>query len=167
MKDRIKLIMDSEHLAPSEFADKLQIGRAVISHILNGRNNPSLDVVTRILTNFKEINPDWLLGGTGQMHKSERLDVVNTTANNFDLFSSPNITNGTDLFSQNDLNNVDVRAENKYAKENIVNAPKNDIQTEVIQSITHKKAIDKKVVKIIIYYSDNTFETFNADNKPL
>ncbi len=50
MKDRIKQIIDQEHLSPSSFADKLQLGRAVVSHILNGRNNPSLDVVTRILS---------------------------------------------------------------------------------------------------------------------
>ncbi len=47
MKDRIKLIMEKENLTPAKFADKLQINRAIISHILNGRNNPSLDVVTK------------------------------------------------------------------------------------------------------------------------
>ena len=49
MKDRIKLIMEKENLTPAKFADKLQINRAIISHILNGRNNPSLDVVSKIL----------------------------------------------------------------------------------------------------------------------
>jgi Helix-turn-helix. len=69
MKDRIKLIMDNEHLTPSAFADKLQLGRAVISHILNGRNNPSLDVVSRILSKMDYIDSDWLLTGNGKCIK--------------------------------------------------------------------------------------------------
>ena len=69
MKDRIKQIMDKANLTPAKFADQLQINRAVVSHILNGRNNPSLDVVTKILSEMNYINSDWLLNGTGQMYK--------------------------------------------------------------------------------------------------
>ena len=65
MKERIKEIMDNENLSPSKFADQLQINRAVISHILNGRNNPTLDVVTKILSEMNSINSDWFLNGTG------------------------------------------------------------------------------------------------------
>jgi transcriptional regulator with XRE-family HTH domain len=61
MRERIRQIMEHENLTPAKFADKLQISRAVISHILNGRNNPSLDVVTKILTQMDYINPEWLL----------------------------------------------------------------------------------------------------------
>ena len=68
MKDRIK-IMEIEHLSPAQFADRLQINRAVISHILNGRNNPSLDVVTKILGEMNYINPEWLLNGNGSIYK--------------------------------------------------------------------------------------------------
>ena len=71
MKDRIKQIMQNERLTSSAFADKLQLGRAVVSHILNGRNNPSLEVVTRILSQWDNINPDWLLTGTGNMYKND------------------------------------------------------------------------------------------------
>ena len=71
MKDRIKQIMETENMTPARFADTLQIGRAVISHILNGRNNPSLDVITRILSKMPEINSDWLLTGAGTMFKSD------------------------------------------------------------------------------------------------
>ena len=70
MKERIKKIMESENMTPARFADSLQIGRAVISHILNGRNNPSLDVITRILTQMPDIDSQWLLTGSGNMYKS-------------------------------------------------------------------------------------------------
>ena len=82
MKDRIRLIMESEQLTPSAFADKLQLGRAVISHILNGRNNPSLDVVARILSNMNNINPDWLITGNGSMYKTALTEKACTPTSN-------------------------------------------------------------------------------------
>lgn len=162
MKDRIKQIMESEHLSPSEFADKLQIGRAVISHILNGRNNPSLDVVTRILSKLNYINSEWLLTGTGEMHKSETTQKV-TNNSSSDTLSS----NGLDLFSQNYTNPSNVQEKTEYRKENIVESPKNISEPTVNQQIIYQKLPDKKISKIIIYYTDNTFEVFNADNNPL
>jgi len=84
MKERIKKIMEIEQLTSTRFADRLQINRAVISHILNGRNNPSLEVVTRILAEMEYINPEWLLNGTGSIYK-EGVDP-DTIGNQPDLF---------------------------------------------------------------------------------
>ena len=69
MRDRIKTIIEREDLTPTKLAEKLNISRAVISHILNGRNNPSLDVVTSILTEMPYISSDWLLSGEGEMYR--------------------------------------------------------------------------------------------------
>ena len=162
MKDRIRQIMESEHLSPSEFADKLQIGRAVISHILNGRNNPSLYVVTRILSKINYINPEWLLTGTGEMHKSE------ISINSIKNVPSGNLaTNNPDLFSQNYTNPPTNQEKNEYRKEIIVENPEKIKKETVNQQIIYQKLPDRKISKIIIYYTDNTFEVFNADNNPL
>ncbi len=166
MKDRIKQIMDNERLSPSEFADKLQIGRAVISHILNGRNNPSLDVVTRILGKMNYINPDWLLTGTGEMYKHEKgqhdllLSQRNVANNNFHSGSF-------DLFAQANINQDIPTEKEEYRKETIVESPKNTTETTENKQVIYEKLPERKVSKIIIYYTDNTFETFNADNRPL
>lgn len=167
MKDRIKQIMDVEQLTPSAFADKLQLGRAVISHILNGRNNPSLDVVTRILTKIDYINPDWLITGHGDMYKNAP-DTISSPGNGqshqrpeSDIHKVP------DLFSQNYVNPPIPPKESEYRKENIVEQPYNTTESIVNKEIIYQKLPDKKISRIIIYYSDNTFEVFNADNKPL
>ena len=73
MRERIRQIMENENLTPAKFADKLQINRANISHILNGRNNPSLDVVARILSEMPYINSEWLINGTGEMYKGDSM----------------------------------------------------------------------------------------------
>lgn len=163
MKDRIKLIMDSEQLTPSAFADKLQLGRAVISHILNGRNNPSLDVVTRILSKMDNINPDWLLTGSGNMYKSE---THQEKVNSAPVFTHTHV-NQPDLFSQSEISKPIDKPEPEYRKEIVVEKTTNVTEDIANQTIVYQKAPDRKVTKIIIYYSDNTFETFNADNKPL
>lgn len=163
MKDRIKLIMDNEHLTPSAFADKLQLGRAVISHILNGRNNPSLDVVSRILSKMDYIDSDWLLTGNGKMYKTDNREKSHISTSTIPVNSNLQ----PDLFSLNEISQLSDKPEPEYRKEIIVEKPQKLEEDIVKQSVIYQKAPERKVTKIIIYYSDNTFETFNADNKPL
>lgn len=147
MKDRIKLIMEKENLTPARFADKLQINRAIVSHILNGRNNPSLDVVTKILDDIPYINPEWLLKGTGNMYKEG--------------YNSDMISPEPDLFRQLPVNN-------SREPDRIENSQETDLQpSDLATQLTDNKIIDshktgsRKITQIIIYYSDNTYETFN------
>jgi len=67
MVSRIKQLLDWQQLSPTQFADRIGIGRPVISHILSERNKPSLDVMQRILTAFPELSTDWLIKGDGEM----------------------------------------------------------------------------------------------------
>ncbi|MDR2951166.1 MAG: helix-turn-helix domain-containing protein [Prevotella sp.] len=165
MKDRIKLIMDNEHLTPSAFADQLQLGRAVISHILNGRNNPSLDVVSRILSKLNYINSDWLLTGNGNMYKDGYGENNQTITSPSPIY--PVSQSQPDLFSQNNISTPPNTNEIEYRKENVVKQQESISENTINQTIVYQKAPDRKIAKIIIYYTDNTFETFNADNKPL
>lgn len=71
MKDRIQKILDEENISASKFADVLGVQRSSISHILSGRNKPSLDFVQRILQKFPEINSDWLLFGKGDIYRKQ------------------------------------------------------------------------------------------------
>ena len=68
MIKRIELIMQSQNLTASQFADRIGIQRSGLSHILSGRNNPSLDFVLKVLKAFPELEPVWLLQGKGPMY---------------------------------------------------------------------------------------------------
>ena len=146
MKDRIKEIMDNANLTPARFADQLQINRAVISHILNGRNNPSLDVVTKILSEMNYINSDWLLNGTGEMYK--------------DGFTSPIDENERSLFNAEATKANDSETQSEYAKENAFKSSQQADKSTDNQDISYSPSSNRKVRQIIIYYTDNTFETF-------
>lgn len=63
MLDRIKEIMLQKGLNPSGFADEIQVQRSSISHILNGRNKPSLELIQKIIAAFPDIDIEWLITG--------------------------------------------------------------------------------------------------------
>ncbi|WP_051312754.1 helix-turn-helix domain-containing protein [Sporocytophaga myxococcoides] len=65
--ERILAILENKELTPSSFADTIGIQRSSMSHILSGRNKPSLDVIHKILITFPDILSDWLLTGKGPM----------------------------------------------------------------------------------------------------
>ena len=63
--DRLKMIMDHNQLSASAFADRIQVQRSSISHLLSGRNKPSLDFVMKVVKEFDEVELYWLLNGKG------------------------------------------------------------------------------------------------------
>jgi DNA-binding XRE family transcriptional regulator len=67
MVTRIRQLLDTKQLTPTQFADFIGVGRPVMSHILSERNKPSLEVVQRIISAFPEISLPWLLSGVGEM----------------------------------------------------------------------------------------------------
>ena len=71
MDKRLQQFLELEDLTPSKLADILQIQRSGISHLLSGRNKPSFDFIQGILTNFPQINPEWLILGKGKPYKSQ------------------------------------------------------------------------------------------------
>jgi len=63
--DRLRHVMDYYQLSASAFADRIQVQRSSISHLLSGRNKPSLDFVLRVIKEFDEVELYWLLNGKG------------------------------------------------------------------------------------------------------
>lgn len=64
--ERIEKIMEDLKLSSSEFADNLGVGRPLLSHVLSGRNNPSLQLVMKIIEHYPMYSADWLIFGNEQ-----------------------------------------------------------------------------------------------------
>ena len=139
MRDRILKIMEREGLTPSKFAESIGIQRSAMSHIISGRNNPSLDVLLKILERFTYVDSDWLL--FGEMIREHVLTEPNLFTNM--LENRPN---------------VQVVAENR--KEIGVETPVNIQKQPVVEQVICQEKPSKNVSKIMIFYSDNTFDTF-------
>ncbi len=81
LQERLKMIMKMNNLNASSFADRVGVQRSSVSHILTGRNKPSLDFIQKTLKEFPRVNGDWLI--TGRSKVEDKLDFssdkVNTT----------------------------------------------------------------------------------------
>ncbi|AMJ66073.1 helix-turn-helix domain-containing protein [Hymenobacter sp. PAMC 26628] len=67
MVDRIRALLLARQLSPTQFADAIGVARPIVSHILSGRNKPSLEVVQKVLAAFPDLAMPWLLSGMGPM----------------------------------------------------------------------------------------------------
>ena len=63
LSDRISLVMKSHNLTASAFAERLGVQRSSISHIMGGRNRPSIDFLQKLLRAFPKVDATWLLLG--------------------------------------------------------------------------------------------------------
>lgn len=141
MRDRILKIMEHEGLSSSKFAEAIGIQRSAMSHITSGRNNPSLDVMLKILERFTYVDSDWLLLGKGEMMREHTLT-------------------GPNLFTNTLENRPDVQVVSENRKEMGVETPVNIQKQPVVEKVICQERPSKNVTKIMIFYTDNTFDTF-------
>ncbi|GAO28783.1 helix-turn-helix domain-containing protein [Geofilum rubicundum] len=69
MKERLQQLLNKEQLTPVRFAELVGVQRSSVSHILSGRNNPSLDFIQKILLKFPQVSSDWLINGIGDIYR--------------------------------------------------------------------------------------------------
>ena len=74
--ERVKEIVDSNNLNATSFSQKIGFQRSGVSHILSGRNKPSLDFITKIYLNFDNVSLNWLLFGNENKSKQD-LNISN------------------------------------------------------------------------------------------
>lgn len=131
MVDRINLLLKAKNITARQFAEEIGIQPSGISHILSGRNNPSLDFVLKVMKRWPEINISWLMFGKGEMYVSpsemqqstvQEQPVVHETTESqqdeYDLFSQPAFT-AEELVTQNDNNSVHKVKMQQSEKQNV------------------------------------------------
>ncbi len=77
--DRLRTIIKVNNLTPSSFADKVGVQRSGVSHILNGRNRPSMDFLVRVLKEFPRVDAAWLITGESPRNEpgnSEKGEII-------------------------------------------------------------------------------------------
>ncbi|TRX38327.1 helix-turn-helix domain-containing protein [Flavobacterium restrictum] len=149
---RIEILLDYYSLNASSFADKIGVQRSSLSHLLSGRNKPSLDFILKILDVFPEVDLYWILNGKGIFPKNKH----NTSPDDNVLVAQnkPNAPTPTpkeiepeNLFSeiQNGItqNNVDVEKRKKEPQLN--ETPLNEVE------------------KIVFFYTNGTFKVFHPN----
>ena len=129
--NRLERIMANHNLSAASFATKIGVQRSAISHILSGRNKPSLDFLMKVYESFDEVALEWLILGTTTSlpREVQDLDLFKSEKINPELLDSP-------------------KTKSETFTESIINNP----------TITPKSEIILK--EIIHFYEDGTFERF-------
>lgn len=148
IKDRIKMIMEKENMASGAFAESIGIQQSTLSHILNGRNNPSLDVIMKVHQKYNYVNLEWLLYGQGNMSE----ETIQPTS---DFQPS--------LFAENTIipSNVTMAPENR--REIALESPETSHKEIVKQEIRYIEKPSRKITEIRFFFDDNTYETFRGE----
>lgn len=145
MQNRLQKLLDSEQLAPAKFAEILGVQRSAISHIITGRNNPSFDLISKIISKFPALNSDWLITGKGNMYKT----VVQGSLFDFDTPKKDELPDKTtSAKTAEQLLDTDVKES--------VESSKNTVDT----SVNYRTTTQRMVKRIVVFYTDNTFEEF-------
>lgn len=127
---RLNRIMEYYDLSAASFADKIEVGRSSISHLLSGRNNPSLDFVMKIINAFPEVELYWLLNGKGEFPRSTSKQPVNSPP---PLPAQKRQEHPRDLFSEE---------EHQQSTGGV------------------KRTQGKEIDRIVIFYTDGSFDAF-------
>jgi transcriptional regulator with XRE-family HTH domain len=149
MKDRIRKVMESQHMTQQNFAQFIGVSTAALSSIFNGRTKATLNTVEAIRSKLPDINIEWLIFGTGDMflHDADpQTDVPATDSTpeeqvlEFDMPANP-LPDGAQTASSH-------QGVNRTLKK----SPKNDVK------IFDK--LPRRVTEIRVFYDDQTYESF-------
>lgn len=158
MINRLKLFMDSEGIIASQFADSIGIARSSFSQLMTGRNKSVNDVtLSKIHAAYPMLSIQWLLFGEGEMLVDGHNNASLTDYNNED---EP--TKQLTIFDENGIFENGKKDDRKYKQETAVdNKPSYDVVPErENMNLTPNKSDKRRAVKVIVFYSDNTFECF-------
>lgn len=162
MKDRLFTFIDYTTLNPTDFADKIGVSRASISSIKNERTQLTLSIIVKIKEIFPELNIDWLMFGKGIMINSASAN--NETADLSLDFTNNDATQNIFVDLQNERRRIDEEQETLYEtmdkKTASVSAKEKSRGEHNHSSLNINNNIDTKrtIDKIIIFYSDDTYE---------
>lgn len=158
MVDRILLLLKQKNLTISQFADEVGIQKSGMSHLISGRNKPSLELILKILQRYPEVKPEWLLLGTGDQYsgiskKENTLQPVNDNTKP----SSPNAT----LFdlpetetSEDDAHRISLEPEKKSVKPEERSTPA-PAPLNIPETITENQ--ESGIDRVVLFFKDRTF----------
>lgn len=158
---RLETIFDYYGLTASSFADKINVQRSSISHLLSGRNKPSLDFILKVIESFPEVELLWLLNGKGNFPKGENQFQEKIIPSPISKIDDEVEINNTDLFSnkvsitENEKNRIFENHSENVSNMEVFSNPKNILNT------------NSDIEQIVVFYKDGTFKNYLQKNPNL
>jgi transcriptional regulator with XRE-family HTH domain len=141
MKERLLEFLKRENKSSAQLAEEIGVQASGISHILSGRNNPSLDFILKMLEKYEFLSTDWLLFGKGTMYKDGKMQTL------FD-YEPGNLQENSELPNQHELNIQGIENQDSIKSKSANN------------SVNSANINTAGVVRIVWFYENNSFEEF-------
>ena len=141
MKDRILEFLKAENKSSDQLAEEIGVQPSGISHILSGRNNPSLDFVLKMVEKYQFLSTDWLLFGKGTMYKETKMQS---------LFDEMNISDRKTDDSSIIKEPETIRTEEKPIEKKLLN----------VETLVKGEKSQSAISRIVMFYDDNSFEEY-------
>nr|NQU91721.1 helix-turn-helix transcriptional regulator [Bacteroidota bacterium] len=170
LQERIALIQSTKGMTNAQFAERIGVQPSSISHLLSGRNKPSLDVILKILKRFPELRNEWLLFGRGAMTKDYSMDLFGAETSPEPHVSKTKTENEMPLDWQMDSSKktadpLEVKSDKKSPEPLDRTKERADYKKPAKIPVPSKGSTeDKPIEKIVIFYSDRTFREYWPEN---
>ncbi|GAB5399347.1 MAG: helix-turn-helix transcriptional regulator [Aureisphaera sp.] len=135
---RLQKILEFYGLSATAFSEKVAFNRSTISHLLSGRNKPSLEFVMKVLEEFPEVELYWLLNGKGSFPPTSKIEIAEKP-----------VEASEDVF---DTSKTIIEKKDREIKN--VPVPTSE---ESVTSVSNK---DSEIDQIVIFYKDGSFKAF-------
>ena len=142
---RLEILLDYYSLSASGFADKIGVQRSSLSHLLSGRNKPSLDFILKITEVFPEVDLYWILNGEGKLLKSEN---ASNPMPKIVIQKEPTLTS-----------NQNVKDSNLFSENIISENPIFEKENKIFENttISSNDKIPSEIERIVIFYKNGKF----------
>lgn len=147
IKNRILEFLKKENKSSAHFAQEIGVQPSAISHIISGRNKPSLDFVMKMINRYPFISTEWLLSGKEPMYLDK---------SQYDLFASGEESSdvGSNRFSVRSKDDTfTIETNNTHQAGDKIPVSANTLKNK------------KKTDRIVVFYSDNTFSEHFPDSE--
>lgn len=154
MKERFEELMELLGMSPTQFAQTTGIQRSTLQHILNGRNEPSLNVVRSIHDALPDVDLEWLLTGNGKPIKG---GAAAMSDDDYPLFR--NVENG--VFRPDAGNNPEFLNHEKVEKPSRIRkkTENKSVNSDNTASVQEQPM---RVKEIVVFYEDGTYQKFSS-----
>ena len=164
MIDRLKSYIEYRGFLASQFADAVGMPRSSFSQLMSGRNKSINDAtIVKIHAAFPDLSIQWLLFGEGDMLTNGiELAPISSVCNepSSQELQQPQLS----IFGESEIFEAVQVDERPYAQENAPKKPANDVpavpKMPVEVPMAALKQRDRKIVKVVVFYDDNTYEAF-------
>jgi transcriptional regulator with XRE-family HTH domain len=175
-KERLEKLFDFYELTPATFAEQIGVQRSSLSHLLSGRNKPSLDFILKIEASFEAVELNWLLHGKGNFPKNLQNEIgvdLPQSAPIASLFDAEKVIpekDSKDLLPLSEAKKPteEPKIEFKRTGDETIETASNQSKIDLEAVSTNLKQMNtKKIIQVMFFYEDGTFEGFSPKQNPI